>query len=162
MSDNFICGHRFEPLHHPAHHRRTAAGVLRLLLCRWSKLVLHALVAGELSRRWRHPAGNHHSTTALNELLRERLGNTHLRIFPGGVANTAFAGPQLFRAIYQNLNLLSQLGLDGENNHKNAERDGDQIQLAVLVPAVRGNVGDDAVHEIYGHEHEEELSDDFH
>ena len=99
MSDNFIRGHGLKSLHHSTHRRRAARWMLRLLLRRRPKLILHALIAGKLRRGGRHSASNHHSTAALHKLLRQRLRYAHLRIFPGGVPEFDDQFPRQFPGV---------------------------------------------------------------
>ena len=67
------------------------------------------------------------------------------------------ARPHVYRALHQDLRLLAQLRLNGEQDHDEHHEDVDDVEALVLDAAVRGEVNDDAVDEVNAEQHAERL-----
>ncbi len=69
--------------------------------------------------------------------------------------------PHVHRALHQDLRLLAQLRLNGEQDHDKHQEDVDDVEALVLDAAIRGEVNNDAVDEVNAEQHAERLRENF-
>jgi hypothetical protein len=129
--------HGVEVLHHAAHTTHLSPVVRKLR-----------------GRRWRrHGHARRHGP-------RDGLRHTHLALalaLSGPSLISGVARPHVHCALHQDLRLLAQFRLNGEQDHEEHHEDVDDVEALVLDAAVSGKVNDDAVNEVDAEQHGERL-----
>ena len=129
--------HGVKVLHHAAHG--TANAHLGPVVCE---------LRGR--RRCRHGHARRHRA-------RDGLRDAHLALALALCRAPLIARPHVHRALHQDLRLLTQLRLNGEQDHDKHHEDIDDVEALVLDAAIRGKVNDDAVNEVNAEQHAERL-----